>query len=495
MIRKIQYAFYIAAFFILLARCANDGNVADTTAPSSASTQDMIAAMMDSGNTNNTALFAYPAVNSFYKMLLHKPVWSKNGILLPHGDSLIDILERAAYLGLYAGDYHINEIVTCNYPENDPVSAAQLDILLTDAFIGMAHHLRYGRLDSKDLSYRRHSSEVDSTVIYKLFLSIMDNDIRNGLEYFEPKHGDYQLLKRVLHERLDLQQRQGFDVAIQESLTKILTNMERWRWESPFPARHIFVNIPAFELQVVENDSVTLRSRVIVGTPEKPTPLLNGIINHFIIYPYWNVPRSITVNELLPQIKRDTGYLRRHLYDVLDRNGQVINPGNIDWTSYQSENFPFSLRQREGEDNTLGIIKFVFSNPYSVYLHDTNAPRLFRKEMRALSHGCIRVEKAVEMAYHLVREDSLYNSPDDLEQYFQWREREVINLVKPIPLRIRYFTCAWREGALEIYPDVYERDDVIVNALNSLPPAKEVATTNNKTKQPAITPIASSGAP
>jgi murein L,D-transpeptidase YcbB/YkuD len=245
--------------------------------------------------------------------------------------------------------------------------------------------------------------------------------------------------------------------------------MERWRWEKMLPDRYVTVNIPAFLLRVIESDSVWLESRVIVGKRETPTPVIESVIRSFIIYPYWHVPRSISTKEILPSLQRDSTYLHKHNFDVLDRQGKVVDASVIHWTDYDTENFPFILRQREGSENSMGIIKFNFPNHYGVYLHDTNSKRLYTSKKRDLSHGCVRVNKAVEFAHYLVREDDIYVSPEDLDQYLTLQQRLKIDLRKPIPLKLQYFTCEFHKGGVQFYDDIYKKDSVMIQSLYHIP--------------------------
>lgn len=217
-------------------------------------------------------------------------------------------------------------------------------------------------------------------------------------------------------------------------------------------------------LYVFSGGSIELQSRVIVGTPETPTPVLSSTIECIVFYPYWHVPKSISVKEYLPFIQEDTAFLSQHNFDVLDKEGNVIDHDTIDWYQYNSDYFPVILRQREGSENSLGLIKFEFDNPYAVYLHDTNARKLFRKDVRALSHGCIRVELARELAHYLVTGKPGRTS-DLVADYLELELRHTINLDAPIPVYIRYFTCEFKDNTLYRYDDIYDADRKLMEQL------------------------------
>jgi murein L,D-transpeptidase YcbB/YkuD len=210
-------------------------------------------------------------------------------------------------------------------------------------------------------------------------------------------------------------------------------------------------------LHVVQDDSIVFSSRIIVGTTETPTPQISSIIECFTIYPYWHVPRKIAVEEYLPVIQKDTSFIARNNFDILNRKGKVLNPDSIPWSTYHKNYFPVILRQREGEENSLGIVKFLFDNPYAVYLHDTNAKKLFRNSKRAFSHGCIRMERAIDLAHYLVT-GSITKKSGVIEKYIKVRERHTVNLKPLMPVYIRYFTAETVNEKLHLYKDIYGKD-------------------------------------
>jgi len=241
-------------------------------------------------------------------------------------------------------------------------------------------------------------------------------------------------------------------------------NMERWRWEK-FPVkRYIIINIPAFMARVFAEDTLVLESRVIVGKPDHPTPQLSSNIQCFITYPYWHVPRKIATDELLPMIQRDRGYIARNNFDVLDKRGNLLNPDSVEWEKFTNYNFPVTLRQREGVDNSLGILKFVFDNPFAVFLHDTNARRLFQSKTRAYSHGCVRMEKAVDFAHYLVT-GNLQTRSTTLDKLLQEEQRHTVEVANPIDIHVRYFTAEVNGEQRFLYHDFYKKDRALIDSL------------------------------
>ena len=230
------------------------------------------------------------------------------------------------------------------------------------------------------------------------------------------------------------------------------------------PSRYIWVNLPGYNMKLVENDSVLLSSRIVCGKITTPTPLLTSAVSDMITYPQWTIPNSIIVKEILPALKRDTNYLARKGYSLIDKNGDVVNPGEVDWSKYK-KGIPYKVVQGSGDENALGILKFNFPNKYAVYLHDTNQRYLFSRDERSLSHGCVRVQQWKELANYIVRYDSKdltgekqYAVEDSMTAWLERKEKHVIPVKKRLPVYIRYFTCEGKNGKLIFYNDVYGDD-------------------------------------
>ncbi|MES2131153.1 MAG: L,D-transpeptidase family protein [Bacteroidota bacterium] len=248
-------------------------------------------------------------------------------------------------------------------------------------------------------------------------------------------------------------------------IKQISMAMERWRWESKFPDRYAFINIPAFWLTVFEKDTVVMQSAIVCGKPETQTPLLTSKINQMLIYPYWNVPVSIATKEILPAVQRDTTYIRRKNFEVLGKGDEVLDYTKVPWKKYTKDYLPVRFRQRIGDDNSLGVVKFNFFNPYGVYLHDTNSKRYFKTSSRAQSHGCIRLEKFTEFADFLIRDDSVHYTHDSLQVYFAKQEQRKLALKKPLPIYTRYYTAHADSTGLKLYIDVYKKDEEMMKLI------------------------------
>jgi L,D-transpeptidase YcbB len=236
-----------------------------------------------------------------------------------------------------------------------------------------------------------------------------------------------------------------------------LLNTLRWLQSLENEKQIAIVNIPSATLYVYKKDSVTISSKIIAGKPSTPTPTLSSKIDEVIIYPYWHVPYKIATRELLPAIKRNIGYLEANNYEVLNKAGKVLNPYSINWSGLSTSYFPYTIRQSTGCDNSLGLLKFNFYSPFTVYLHDTPSKGLFEINKRFFSHGCMRVEKPVAFAQFLLQEKAEYI--DSLtSQCLREQKPKTIPLADILPVVVLYST-AWynNKGEIIFYTDVYNK--------------------------------------
>src|ERR1043165_7694043 len=193
---------------------------------------------------------------------------------------------------------------------------------------------------------------------------------------------------------------------VKNRLKQLKESLNYWRWTGRLREKEfILVNIPAARLQIVSNDSLKdMSMRVIVGKKDTKTPSFTAYITKVITYPYWTVPISIATKEMLPKIRKRISYLDDNNLQVFNNKGVEMDPKTVDWNRYSEKYFPYTIRQSTGCDNSLGLLKFDLNSPFSVYLHDTNRRDLFGKKDRFMSHGCVRVEKPMELAKYILGE-------------------------------------------------------------------------------------------
>ncbi len=233
-------------------------------------------------------------------------------------------------------------------------------------------------------------------------------------------------------------------------------NLDRLRKQDHSEMHLLYVNIPAYKLKVFRQNKLQDTYKVIVGTPKTPTPQLVSKVERVIANPVWDVPTSIARNELLPKIKADSSYLRRNRFRLVDRNNRTVNSQQIDIDRISSAEY--FIRQESSSDNALGRVKFIFSNPYSVYLHDTPGKASFAKDTRDLSHGCVRLQNPEKLAEYLV--NAVQSDSTNISGLIDKGIRREFNLAIAVPIRISYITCdADENGNLYFYRDIYGIDE------------------------------------
>ncbi len=258
------------------------------------------------------------------------------------------------------------------------------------------------------------------------------------------------------------------NVSADQRLRQVLVNLERERWMNRSRGkRHIVVNLADFSFNVYDNDRVTFTSVTVIGKVGKDrTPEFHDQMTHMVVNPTWHVPRSIAGKEYLPIIKKDPGFLARRGMRMVGRNGKAVNPANVNLSQYSAKNFPYSIKQKPSKGNALGLVKFMFPNKYNIYLHDTPSKSLFNREVRAFSHGCVRVQKPFEFAYKLLEKQT----SDPKGAFHGWLKtgrEQYVNLQQPVPIYLNYRTAFFKEdGRINYRNDIYGRDKTIFNALS-----------------------------
>ncbi len=252
---------------------------------------------------------------------------------------------------------------------------------------------------------------------------------------------------------------QALNVSADVRLGQLETNLVRLRSMSGFLGdRYVMVNIPAAQIEAVENGSVVLRHTAIVGKIDRQTPILNSKIHEIILNPYWTSPRSIIEKDIVPLMRKDPTYLARNNIRLFDNQGNEVPPEMVDWHAEKAPNLMF--RQDPGKGNAMSSTKINFHNPHAVYMHDTPQQGVFNQLMRFESSGCVRVQNVRDLNTWLLRDTPGWNR-QAIEATIASRENKVIELSTPVPVYFTYFS-AWasEDGVVQFRDDVYERDGV-----------------------------------
>ncbi|MGF1614136.1 MAG: murein L,D-transpeptidase [Gammaproteobacteria bacterium] len=287
-----------------------------------------------------------------------------------------------------------------------------------------------------------------------------DGVLDGGVRRFQVRHGlevDGAVGRRTLA---------ALNVPVEARIDQLRINMERVRWVfRDLEPRFLLVNIARFQVLLMEDDVVTWSTRAVVGRPYRQTPIFKARMTYLEFNPPWTVPPTILREDLLPEIRHDPSVLHRRNLSVLDYQGRWVDPATIDWSSVSARTFPYRIRQEPGPDNPLGRVKFMYPNPYQVYMHDTPERALFARPERPFSSGCIRIEQPFELVRILLAGTEW---DDEAIARVLWSGRtQVVNLPRPIAVLTLYGTAVPEGGQIHFAADVYGRDARLLAALNA----------------------------
>ncbi|PKN34991.1 MAG: hypothetical protein CVU61_06435 [Deltaproteobacteria bacterium HGW-Deltaproteobacteria-19] len=291
-----------------------------------------------------------------------------------------------------------------------------------------------------------------------------DDALDQAVRRFQRRHGlaeDGAVQKETL---------KALNVPVERRIASMLLNLERWRWlPQEVGNRFLFINIPDFSLTAVENGRAPLSMRIVVGRRysrdpkiEYRTPAFTGRMTHLEINPYWNIPHNIAFREYLPKLKKDSLSLQKQAMKIMIGRDTVVDPQTVEWEKLDEKAFKkYRIRQEPGAFNALSHIKFMFPNRFDVYLHDTPQRSLFKRTVRDFSHGCMRVEKPIDLAVYLLQDESKWSREKILAAIRKGRN-QAVDLPAPITVHIAYWT-AWvdPDGTVQFRDDIYRYDSVL----------------------------------
>jgi hypothetical protein len=363
--------------------------------------------------------------------------------------SILALIDNCKFKCLDDKRYHREQLhAFANSPVTDIMLLDRYEAYFTDALVSYCLDLQEAPRGSRWLQYDelspKHAGVREDYLVKAIVALTADDGLATLVRSFEPCDEDYYLMlseyARELHANHPAQ------------ASKLRTSIVYYRWLHHFGFEEfIVVNIASAMLTYYQDGQASMEMKVVVGKPSTRTPRFAAYCNQVILYPYWHVPRSIAVNEILPACKRNKGYADALNLQLLNRSGQVVSSRSINWNVYSSNNFPYTFRQATGCDNALGVIKFNLTSPFSVYLHDTNNKMGFKAKKRYLSHGCIRLEKPVELANNLLTSALDTNL---LKACIRNKKPETIP-VGPVPVFVTYMPAIASGGSIIYYDDIY----------------------------------------
>jgi murein L,D-transpeptidase YcbB/YkuD len=400
-------------------------------------------------------------VRQFYAARGGTPAWNRERDVA----TALGLIDDTATHGLDAARYRRAELDAMRDSErgllaNDRARAearAGFDVALTTAVLTAGRDVAIGRTRPESLDREWKNRRTPPDLVSTLDAALSSGSVSTWFDAIAPRHPLYGQLRGWLAE---LRSTKAIDATEHE--TAIRANLERLRWlPDDLGDRRIVVNIPEFVLRVEEGDRQVLSMRVVVGKNDgHETPVLSGVLESVVFNPYWNIPQSIVMAETAPAIANDPGYLERHDMEVVQVSAKGVKPvpaEDVDWRDAEAVK-TLQIRQRPGDDNALGKIKFPFRNNQAIYLHDTPAAALFQRESRAFSHGCVRVADPETLAAYVLSGSPEW-TPSRIVAMAGTAEEKHVRLPREVSVHLVYFTVVPDATGRPIYlADVYGLD-------------------------------------
>ncbi|HVS96881.1 MAG TPA: L,D-transpeptidase family protein [Puia sp.] len=407
-------------------------------------------------------------VDRFYRQRNHQLFWFASGTFGAESRRvLLAAIDSAAWQGLDSNRYDPAGLRALEAPEAG-VPTFERDARYTDAALSLGFDLYCGSGIESMIGYDGVSPRFAARDAGFMLARLIDGStggLSGYLDSLEPRFAGYRSLKHALGQYIDsaagsrsesdvLTGRFGNFPHYVSRIRQLEVSLNFFRWMHHFGFdRFVIVNVAGAGLRYYAGDSLALQMRIIAGQVSKRTPRFAAWIDGLVLYPYWNIPRRIAVNEWLPLFRRRPEAAALMEIEVLDSHGRRIDPSSIDWRSVRAADFPYTLRQAPGCFNALGVLKFDVSDPFDVYMHDTNVKSAFASSSRYLSHGCIRLEKAALLG------DVLLDHGLDtalLSACLRHQEPTPIRLARPVPVFVLYLTVVPDgSGGLLWLKDIY----------------------------------------
>jgi len=463
------------------------------------------------------------SVQKFYEIRNYLPVWTTDYEPNQEFKNLVNILDSAKYYGFPNDYFHIQSIKSLADEFNKTkslTSRINLEVSITKSVFKLMLYLNRGiaekdtsnyssfiatlpgilnnALQEGNLRNKLFALQPDLVQFRKILASLPTFiDLQLSIKYTTPKFIDDRLLAKGLYyagitetdeidssdnnslaiyklqEKFNLPKDSVLNNPTHQFLVSLLQyryyqaclNLHRLRVLQSNDENFLFVNIPEFRLHVIESKQEKEAFNIIVGKQETPTPTLSSNIEKVVTNPFWTVPRSIVENEMLNKIRKDSTYLERNGFYIIDWRENKVDVSSINWNSSDPLGTKYFIRQKNSNSNALGLVKFIFPNDYDVYLHDTPSKGLFKKNTRTFSHGCIRLENPDKLAQYLT--DKYFSNNDlNIKKLISSNQNNEITLTEKIRIHIQYITCSGKENSdLEFYGDIYNLDKQEITAI------------------------------
>jgi murein L,D-transpeptidase YcbB/YkuD len=519
---KLYINILVCVYLVTFCSCNSDGGFyGDSKIPLSTQIEEELSNNVEL-IFNDDTLLTHDVLNEFYIQNDFEPIWINDSSLNKNGKDMLNLVENAYNYGLLPSFYSHKAILSNK--DSALVKAEVLltnafvlySTHLSVGFLDTISMSYAWKKDSVEFDYLTALKEIEGTSnVQKLLESYQPKNweyvqLQTGLEKFVSEYSlnnadsikipaykedstlCYESAKKALiaHGFLDktnsndsifIDNLKAFqlinglkDDAIvgkwtgktlessnQDRFFKAMLSLEKWRWkkDTEFPSRYIRVNIPGYTLKLWDKNKVVSQHRVIVGADATRTPEFHAKLQRIISNPFWHLPYSIASTEVLYGIKKDSAYFRKKGMKIF-RDGAEVDPYAVDWTEVKQTNFRYRVRQDGGGSNSLGRMKFLFPNEHAVYIHDTPAKGLFMNDVRAYSHGCVRLHQPFDLAKSILELDEHLIVSDTLDSLIKRGTQRVMELSNPFEVYIEYYTAIGDSvGNITFYPDVYNRDE------------------------------------
>lgn len=458
----------VLSLFFSLSFFANLNLFAQSTIISQA-TPDTIKVEIEKQLNNPEILkqFNFPkTVKRFYSLTNTEANWLRSVYDIRPTVSAMLLLDCVRQYGLQPKDYHpkmLSYELMYNVLNGNRMSAMQkveFELMLTDAMISLINNLHYGAYNPY-LSNPTLDNGAQNELKADEFLRNIKNSphLMDSVLKVQPIINQYKQLQGYMKLIAGQYTCDSYETPDKE-IRAICFNMERLRWTNTINPTYIQVNIPSFKLYYHTPDSI-YQFMVVVGKPLTPTPTLNSLISHLETAPDWKIPHQIFINELLPKAIKNHSYFDNNHMAVYDQKENFVSINSKTITQIKQNPKLYHIRQTAGCDNALGKIVFRFNNAYDVYLHDTPDKRYFSRSKRALSHGCVRVQGAENLAALLLNNDNQSNQVVALKTAMSSYTKQRFLIKNQIPVLLTYLTTTVENGLLVHHEDIYKLDDAL----------------------------------
>lgn len=320
--------------------------------------------------------------------------------------------------------------------------------------------LKLGMIDTRVIILRQRLVVTDDMPAVSMELALYDDAVLVGVKRFQQRHG----LKA--DGIVGNATRAAMNVPVEERIDQLRVNLDRARWVlQDLPQKFVMVDIAGFNVQYIQNGKVHWKTRAVVGTAYRKTPIFRDHIRYIVFNPTWTIPPTILRKDILPKIKRNLESLRNENMVVLNQQGAQIDPATIEWSQYPGKGFPYLIRQQPGPKNALGRVKFMFPNKHNVYLHDTPSKSKFEKTERAFSSGCIRIQDPLYFAELLLADKPGWDRAK-IDAVVASHKNTRVNLIEPLAVMLLYWTVTVDDQNRVVFKkDIYDRDGAVLAGL------------------------------